>query len=153
MLCLVTQLYPSLCNPMDCIPPSSYVHGDSPGKNTEGVAFLRGSSQPRGSPSSRGSSPPWDGSQVFHIAGRFFTIWTTREALKQGRRKWSKYRSEEKFIYPLKRMRVKLLLWQEQTALWYWRVHEIASREKKLRILKVDWNLKFYNICYKFLWL
>ena len=71
MLCLVTQLYPSLYNPMNCIPSSSYVHGDSPGKNTEGVAFLRGSSQPRGSPSSRGSSQPRDGSQIFHIAGGF----------------------------------------------------------------------------------
>ena len=28
----------SLCNPMDCGPPGSYVHEDSPGKNT-GVGF------------------------------------------------------------------------------------------------------------------
>ena len=27
MLCLVTQLYPSLCNPMDFIPPSSMSMG------------------------------------------------------------------------------------------------------------------------------
>ena len=41
MLCLVTQLYPSLYNPMNCIPSSSYVHGDSPGKNTgAGCHFL-----------------------------------------------------------------------------------------------------------------
>ena len=25
---------PTLCNPMDCIPPGSSVHGDSPGNNT-----------------------------------------------------------------------------------------------------------------------
>ena len=34
----------TLCNPMDCSPPGSYVQGDSPGKNT-GVgchAFLQG---------------------------------------------------------------------------------------------------------------
>ena len=30
-------------------------------------------------PSSRGSSPPRDQTQVSHIAGRFFTIWATRE--------------------------------------------------------------------------
>ena len=32
-LCLVTQLFPTLCNPVDCSPPGSSVHGDSPGKN------------------------------------------------------------------------------------------------------------------------
>ena len=31
---LVTQLCPTLCNPMNCSPPGSSVHGDSPGKNT-----------------------------------------------------------------------------------------------------------------------
>ena len=30
-------------------------------------------------PSSRGSSWPRDGTQVSHIAGRFFTVWATRE--------------------------------------------------------------------------
>ena len=30
---LVTQLCPTLCDPLDCNQPSSSVHGDSPGKN------------------------------------------------------------------------------------------------------------------------
>ena len=34
MLCLVAQLCPTLCNPMDCSTPGSSVHADSPGKNT-----------------------------------------------------------------------------------------------------------------------
>ena len=34
--CLAVQLYLILCNAMDCSPPSSSVHGDSPGKNTPG---------------------------------------------------------------------------------------------------------------------
>ena len=34
-MCLVTQSCPTLCDPMDCSPPGSSVHGDSPGKNTE----------------------------------------------------------------------------------------------------------------------
>ena len=34
MLCLITQSCPTLCDPMDCSPPGSSVHGDSPGKNT-----------------------------------------------------------------------------------------------------------------------
>ena len=33
-LCLVTQLCPTLCDPMDCSPPGSPLHGDSPGKTT-----------------------------------------------------------------------------------------------------------------------
>ena len=33
-MCLVAQSFPTLCNPMDCSPPGSSVHEDSPGKNT-----------------------------------------------------------------------------------------------------------------------
>ena len=35
-------------------------------------------------PSSRGSSQPGDRTQVFHIAGGFFTVWATREAQAPG---------------------------------------------------------------------
>ena len=59
---------------MDCSPPGSSIHGDSPGKNTEVGGYAM--------PSSKGSSQPTDQIQVSHIAGRFFTIWTTREAQK-----------------------------------------------------------------------
>ena len=34
VLYLVTQSRPTLCDPMDCSPPGSSVHGDCPGKNT-----------------------------------------------------------------------------------------------------------------------
>ena len=37
--CLVAQLCPTLCDPMDCSPPGSSVLGDSSGKNT-GVGHL-----------------------------------------------------------------------------------------------------------------
>ena len=33
-MCLVAQLCPTLCHPMDCSPPGSSVHGEPPGKNT-----------------------------------------------------------------------------------------------------------------------
>ena len=36
--CLVAQLCPTLCNPRDCSPRGSSVHGGSPGRNT-GVGF------------------------------------------------------------------------------------------------------------------
>ena len=38
-MCSVAQMCPTHCNPMDCSPPGSSVHGDSPGKNT-GVGSL-----------------------------------------------------------------------------------------------------------------
>ena len=68
-VCAVTsrsghQSWPTLCNPIDCSPPGSSVHGISQARILEWVAisFSRGSSQPR------------DRTWVFCIAGRFFTI-------------------------------------------------------------------------------
>ena len=68
--CLFTQLCPTLYDLMDCILPSSLVHGILQARIQEWVAM----------PSSRGSSQPRDGTQVSCIAGRFFTVCTTREA-------------------------------------------------------------------------
>ena len=33
-VCLVSQSCPTLCDLMNCSPPGSSVHGNSPGKNT-----------------------------------------------------------------------------------------------------------------------
>ena len=57
-----------LCNPMDCSPSDSSVHGILQARILEWVAI----------PFSRGSSWSRDQSQVSRIAGRFFTIWATR---------------------------------------------------------------------------
>ena len=67
----VIQSYPTLCDPMDCSPPGSSVHGILQARILEWVAisFSRRSSQPR------------DQTQVSHIAGRCFNLWATREAL------------------------------------------------------------------------
>ena len=67
----VAQSCPTLCDPMDCSPPGSSVHGILQARILEWVAI----------PFSRGSSWPRNQTWVFHIEGRFFTIWTTREAL------------------------------------------------------------------------
>ena len=59
MVCLVTQLCPTLSNPMACSLPDPSVHGDSPGKNT-GVdchSLPQGSSEPRSPPLQVDSSP------------------------------------------------------------------------------------------------
>ena len=63
------QSCPTLCNPMDCSPPGSSVHGILQARVLEWVAISF----------SRGSSPPRDRTQVSCIEGRLFTLWTTRE--------------------------------------------------------------------------
>ena len=70
MKALVTQSYPNLCNPMDCSSPGSSIHGILQARILEwfAISFSRGSSRPR--------YQTW----VSCIPGRFFTIWTTREA-------------------------------------------------------------------------
>ena len=59
VLCLVTQLYPTLYDPMDCSPLGSSVHGILQARILEWVAMplSRGSSQPR-SPASQVDSLP-----------------------------------------------------------------------------------------------
>ena len=49
MKALVTQSYPTLCNPMDCSSPGSSIHGILQARILEWVAisFSRGSSRPR----------------------------------------------------------------------------------------------------------
>ena len=66
----VAQSCLTLCDSMDCSPPGSSVHGILQARILVWVAisFSRGSSQTR------------DWTQVSHIAGRFFTLWATREA-------------------------------------------------------------------------
>ena len=56
---------------MDCRPPGSSVHGILQARITDwdAISLSRGSSQPR------------DRTWVFHITGRCFTLWATREEL------------------------------------------------------------------------
>ena len=68
---LVTQSCPILCDPMDCSPPGFSVQRVFQDRILAWVAI----------PFSRGSSQPSDWTQVSYIAGRFLTIWATKEAL------------------------------------------------------------------------
>ena len=58
------------CNPVDCSPLGSSVHGILQARKLEWVAI----------DISRGSAWPRDRTQVSHIADRFFTIWVIAEA-------------------------------------------------------------------------
>ena len=68
-----------LCDPMDCSPPGSSIHGILQGRILEWVAisFPRGCSQPR------------DRTQFSCIAGRCFNLWATREALSECSVNWT----------------------------------------------------------------
>ena len=68
---LVTQSCPTLRDPMDCSLPGSSVHGILQARILEWIAI----------PFSRGSSRPSNWTYISCIAGRFFTIYATREAL------------------------------------------------------------------------
>ena len=68
MKVLVTQLCPTLCNPVDCRPPGSSVHGASQVRILEWVAISF----------SRASSWPRDQTQISCIAGRLFTTWANQ---------------------------------------------------------------------------
>ena len=68
----VAQLCPTVCDPVDCSPLSSSIHGILQARILEWVAisFPRVFSQPR------------DQTQVSCIAGRCFNLWATRGVLK-----------------------------------------------------------------------
>ena len=70
MCCVLSSSCLTLSNPTNCSLPASLSMGILPARILEWVAM----------PFSRGSSQPRDWTQVSHIAGRFFTIWATREA-------------------------------------------------------------------------
>ena len=73
--CLVAQLHLTLSDPMDYSPPGSSVHGVLQARLLEWVAISF----------SRGSSWLQDQIQVSCIAGEFFVIWATREALSDSK--------------------------------------------------------------------
>ena len=109
-LCLVTQSCSTLCDPVDCSPPGTSVHGDSLGKNTgvgslsllQGIFLTQGSDpglppcrqilyhlSHQGSPRtmewvaypiSREFPWPRNGTWISCIAGGSFISWATREA-------------------------------------------------------------------------
>ena len=64
------QLYLTLCEPMDCSPPGSSVHGISQARILEWVAISF----------SRGSSPFRDWTHVFCIGRQILYHWATLEA-------------------------------------------------------------------------
>ena len=76
---LVTQLCLTLCDCIDCSLPGSSAHGILQARILEWVSMSF----------SRESSQPTDWTWVSCIAGRFFIIWATKEALSNRYIVWS----------------------------------------------------------------
>ena len=68
VVCPTLWVCPTLCDPVDCSPPGSSIHGILQARILEwfAISFSRGSSWPR------------DRTQVSCIAGRCFNLWATR---------------------------------------------------------------------------
>jgi len=77
---LVTQLCPTLCDPMDWSPPGFSAHGILQKRRPQWIAIPQEYWSER-IPFSRICSRHRDQTQVSSIVGRFFTIWDSREAL------------------------------------------------------------------------
>ena len=83
---LVTRSCPTLCDPMDCSPPSSFVHGIFQARILEwlAISFSGGSSQPK------------DQTGISCVEGRFFTIWATRTAYSHFTNWRNRHKGSEK---------------------------------------------------------
>ena len=123
-LCLVTQSCPTLCNPMDCSPSGSSVHGDSPGKNNRVVSM----------PSSWGSYQPHSATcilfclyhhrkmsvlifQLLSCVQHFATPWTEAHQLLfpwvfPGKNTGVGLHVLLQGIFPIQRSNLCLLYWQ-----------------------------------------
>ena len=80
-VCVCGSVMSDSLQPIDCNPPGYSVHGILQARILEWVAI----------PFSKGSSQPRDRTWVSHIAGRFFTIWDTREDPKKIAQLATKY--------------------------------------------------------------
>ena len=67
--CLVIKSCPTLCNPMDCSPPDSSVHGISQGRILEWVTISY----------SRDSSRTRDQTHISYVGRRILYHWATKE--------------------------------------------------------------------------
>ena len=118
---LFTQLCLTLCDTMDHSPSGSSLHGILQARTLEWVAI----------PYSKGSSWARDGPWVCYIAGRFFAIWTTREA---------------HLIYPLAVWETWFYPWIEKIP-WRreWLSHIYNGSKKSCQIYFLKKTLQFIN--------
>ena len=94
---VVARSCPTLWNPMHCSLPGSSIHRLLQARILEWISI----------PFSRGSSQPRDWTRVSHIAGRFSTVWATRETKEKLYKSGSKMLSS-KAVADIKEICIKL---------------------------------------------
>ena len=102
---------PTLCNPIDCSPPGSSVHGISQAKILEWVAL----------PFFKWSSPPRDLTWVSCIEDRWFMLWAT------GKQTWWKKQDDK--VIGVKAQEVRELFSPRNILLKYNKSTHITSVE------------------------
>ena len=120
---IFTQLCPTLWDPMNCIPPDSSLHGILWVRIQMMVAisFSREIFQPR------------DRTQVSHTAGRFFTVWASREVTVIHNHYCETCSVQEYML-------LERGLWEQQGKLKHYKAH--CSR-----VRYVPWINTFLDIC------
>ena len=85
-VCSVAQLYPTLCDPMDCSPPGSSVHGIVLARILEWVAISssRGSSWPRDQSASPAALALAGGLFTTEPPGKPIPLWDIRKMERGG---------------------------------------------------------------------
>ena len=112
----VAQSCLTLCDPMDCSPPGSSIHGIFQARILEwaAISFSRGSSRPR------------DQTLVSRIVDRHFTVWATkevpgyRETFLVIKKKKKKTFSKGLLLEDLERTFINILELLKGTSSWEW---------------------------------
>ena len=119
---LATQSCPTLWDPMDCNPPGFSVHGILQACILEWIAM----------PSSRGASQPRDQTQISCIAGRLFSIWTTRLFPRAAQLKFT-------FVWREK------LTWPQLSSRWHSALesshYALRKMQRKIWVKSQHWEL------------
>ena len=108
----VTQLCPTLSDPVDWRLPGSSIHGIFQARVLEwgAISFSRGSSWPR------------DRIPVSRIRSRCFTVWATKEVLVQGRKRknYCSIAMSSNLLSDLLLYRRGLISWQTEVIFFLW---------------------------------
>ena len=115
---LVVQSIPTLCDLMDCSLPGSSIHRILQARILEWVAISF----------SRGSSWPRDRTRVSCIAGRFFTVWATREAYQ--------FLTLVNRPLPWNLSKINLCLFNKSKQLFFF---------KETTLVRSDWHVKSFT--------
>ena len=152
---LVSQLCLTLCDPMDCSPQGSSVHGIFQARILEWVAI----------PLSRGSSRPSDWTLVCSIAGRFLTIWATMVPCIHLALQSSRWVQGLAFCPQISNGSEELIFQSAQLLTYYWhrastlKLLTCGTRNQKeqcfflflrFRTLSMEWNVLYFYLCFFF---